>query len=85
MSSKIGVVFLGKRGQITIPAKIRESLGIEEGQPLIIEYDGEKLILKKAMVLPVRIYTDEEVKTYIQEDELKEGEKDEIKKRWNLK
>jgi len=85
MSDKTEVVFLGKRGQITIPAKIRELLRVEEGEPLIIEYDGEKVILKKAMVVPVRIYTDEEVTSYIQEDQLKKGEREKLRKKWNLK
>jgi len=85
MSSKESIVFVGKRGQVTIPAKIRESLGIKEGEPLIIEYEGERLIIRKALIVPVRVYTDEEVKNYIQEDELKEGEREDILKKWNLK
>ncbi|MGB9683229.1 MAG: AbrB/MazE/SpoVT family DNA-binding domain-containing protein [bacterium] len=79
------IVLVGKRGQVTLPARIRKALGIKEGEPLIIEYDGERLIIRKAMVVPVRIYTDEEVKSYIQEDTPKEGEREEILKKWNLK
>jgi AbrB family looped-hinge helix DNA binding protein len=65
------IVLVDKRGEVTLPAKIRKTLGIKEGEPLVIEYDGEKLILRKAMVVPVRIYNDEEVESYIQEDTLK--------------
>jgi|YNPMSStandDraft_1061717.scaffolds.fasta_scaffold49227_1 AbrB family looped-hinge helix DNA binding protein len=79
------IVLVGKRGQVTLPAKIRSAFGIKEGEPLIIEYDGEKLILRKAMVVPVRIYSDEEVESYIQEDTLKEGERERILKKWKLK
>jgi len=74
------IVLVGKRGQVTLPAQIRKTLGIKEGEPLIIEYDGEKLIIRKAMVVPVKIYSDEEVESYIQEDTLKEGEREKIKK-----
>jgi AbrB family looped-hinge helix DNA binding protein len=85
MDRNKSIVLVGKRGQVTLPAKIRKTLGIKEGELLIIEYDGEKLIIRKAMVVPVRIYTDEEVESYIQEDTLKEGEREEILKKWDLK
>jgi hypothetical protein len=39
------------------------------------------LITRKVLVVPVRIYNDEEVKSYIQEDTLKEGEREEILKK----
>lgn len=40
------VVTVSRRGQIAIPKKIMESLGIKEGEKLGIEVEDTKIILK---------------------------------------
>lgn len=40
------VVTVSRRGQIAIPKKIMESLGIQEGEKLGIEVEDTKIILK---------------------------------------
>lgn len=37
-----------RRGQTTIPNSIRKKLGIKEGTRLIVESEGERVILTKA-------------------------------------
>jgi AbrB family looped-hinge helix DNA binding protein len=37
---------LGERGQVVIPKKIRDFLGLEPGNRIIFENDGENIILK---------------------------------------
>jgi len=39
------------KGQITLPKKIRESLGVHEGDSLIIEKTGGEIILKKGKTI----------------------------------
>jgi len=39
------------KGQITLPKKIRESLGVHEGDSLIIEKAGCGIILKKGKTI----------------------------------
>ena len=34
-----------KRGQTTIPRRIRESLGVKPGESLVYEVDGERVVL----------------------------------------
>jgi len=42
----IEVAVVDKRGQITIPHKIREKFGIEEGSVLGFEIKGDEIIMK---------------------------------------
>ena len=37
---------MGERGQVVIPKKIRDFLGLEPGNRIIFENDGENIILK---------------------------------------
>ena len=40
-------VVVTRRGQSTIPTEIRRELGIEEGSKLLVEVEGQKVILTK--------------------------------------
>ena len=40
-------VVVTRRGQTTIPTKIRKKLGIEEGSVLRVEVEGEKVVFTK--------------------------------------
>ncbi len=63
------VVKLGKKGQISIPKKIIDQLGIEGESLLIVETteDGA-LILRPAGVYPIEIYSDERLKEFAAAD-----------------
>ncbi len=63
------VVKLGKKGQISIPKKIIDQLGIEGESLLIVETtkDGA-LILRPAGVYPIEIYSDERLKAFAAAD-----------------
>lgn len=39
------------KGQITIPGKIRKSLKIKEGDTLLIESEGDEIVLKKGKTI----------------------------------
>ncbi len=41
------LVSVGEKGQIVIPKQLREDLRIEKGTKLLIEEEGQTLILKK--------------------------------------
>ena len=59
------------RGQVTLPAKLRKRLGIEPGGILIAEEKDGALVLRPAMVMPVEIYSDEDVARWVKEDAFK--------------
>lgn len=40
------------KGQITIPKKIRQKLGIEPGDFILFAQEGKRVVLKKARVSP---------------------------------
>jgi AbrB family looped-hinge helix DNA binding protein len=42
-------VAVNKRGQFTIPSKIRKQLGIQEGTKLLITRDDSAMILRKLL------------------------------------
>jgi len=42
-----------KKGQITIPQKFREILGITAGEKIVFDLEDEKVVLKKAPLNPV--------------------------------
>ena len=48
---------LTSRGVVTLPAKLRQALGLKADDQLIAETTPEGLLLRPAMTLPVEIYT----------------------------
>jgi len=49
------------RGVVTLPAKLREALGLKADDQLIAETTPEGLLLRPAVTLPVEIYGDKRV------------------------
>lgn len=47
------------RGVVTLPAKLRQALGLKADDQLIAETTAEGLLLRPAVTLPVEIYTPE--------------------------
>ncbi len=52
-------VTITARGVITLPAKLRQALGLRAEDQLIAETTPEGLLLRPAVTLPVEIYTPE--------------------------
>lgn len=50
-------VTITNRGVITLPAKLREALGLKADDHLIAETTPEGLLLRPAVTLPIEIYT----------------------------
>jgi len=42
-----------KKGQVTIPLKFRELLGIRAGEKVFFDIEEEKVVLKKAQIDPI--------------------------------
>ncbi|MEK7119909.1 MAG: AbrB/MazE/SpoVT family DNA-binding domain-containing protein [Patescibacteria group bacterium] len=61
---------LGK-GMVTIPKKWRDDLGISEGDIIKATKNGNNVVLSspKTHAAPYRVYTDEEIKTFIKDDQ----------------
>jgi AbrB family looped-hinge helix DNA binding protein len=50
---------VGKRGAIVIPARLRRRFGIEEGDFVIAEEREEGILIRRAEIKPVEVYTPE--------------------------
>ncbi|TPV94880.1 MAG: AbrB/MazE/SpoVT family DNA-binding domain-containing protein [Myxococcales bacterium FL481] len=50
---------VGKRGTVTIPKSVRDSIGIEEGSILVFEIRDEGVLVRPAITTPVKpeVYT----------------------------
>lgn len=52
------------RGVITLPAKLRQALGIKADDQLIAETTPEGLLLRPAVTLPIELYSGERVREF---------------------
>lgn len=52
------------RGVVTLPAKLREALGLKADDQLIAETTPEGLLLRPAVTLPVEIYSAERIREF---------------------
>ena len=57
-------VMMTSRGVITLPAKLRQALGLKAEDILIAETTPEGLLLRPSVTLPVEIYSDERVREF---------------------
>jgi AbrB family looped-hinge helix DNA binding protein len=58
------------RGVVTLPAKLRQAMGLKANDQLIAETTAEGLLLRPAVTLPVEIYSEKRIR------EFDEGEAD---------
>jgi antitoxin PrlF len=64
-------VTITSRGVITLPAKLRQVLGLKAEDQLIAETTPEGLLLRPAVTMPVEIYSAERVREFdVAEQEL---------------
>ena len=71
-------VVVSGRGQITLPASMRRRLGIKSGGVLVAEERKGELVLRRAAVVELDTYTDEEIARWNKEDRLSPNEKSRI-------
>lgn len=50
-------VTLTSRGVVTLPAKLRQAMGLKADDQLIAETTPEGLLLRPAVTLPIELYT----------------------------
>ena len=52
------------RGIVTLPAKLRQALGLKADDQLIAETTPEGLLLRPAVTLPIEIYNEKRVREF---------------------
>jgi AbrB family looped-hinge helix DNA binding protein len=72
-------LIVSQRGQITLPADVRNRLGIKEGGVVTLEEGAGELILRPAAVLEIEMYSEEDIERWDNEDQLSKAERRRIK------
>lgn len=57
-------VTITSRGIVTLPAKIRQAMGLKADDQLIAETTPEGLLLRPAVTLPIEMYTPERIQEF---------------------
>ena len=52
------------RGVVTLPAKLRQALGLKADDQLIAETTPQGLLLRPAVTLPIELYSDERIREF---------------------
>lgn len=67
----MNVVKLGKKGQVSIPKSVLQSLGVQEEQLLILETtDDGAILLRPAATFPIEMYSDERIEEFLAEERM---------------
>lgn len=61
-------ILISDRGQITLPASLRKKYSLDKNTPIVIEETQGGLLLKKASVLPLSLYSNDEIEQWLKED-----------------
>ena len=62
-------VTINQRGVITIPARMRESLGLKANDELIIETTRQGLLLRPAVTVPIEVYTEQRIAEFAKDED----------------
>lgn len=55
---------INSRGVVTLPAKLRQAMGLKPDDQLIAETTPQGLLLRPAITLPLEMYTPERVQEF---------------------
>ncbi len=75
-------VIVGERGQVTIPKKLRDRFGIKSKSPVVFELREDGIMIKPALTVTVREFSDDFIKAIVKSDQLKESERKDILAKW---
>lgn len=73
-------VLISERGQITLPSAIRKKYALTQETPLILEDTEQGILLKKASMIPLKVYSDQEVEDWVREDKILSRDKKWLKR-----
>jgi AbrB family looped-hinge helix DNA binding protein len=55
---------INSRGVVTLPAKLRQAMGLKADDQLIAETTPQGLLLRPAVTLPLELYTPERIQEF---------------------
>lgn len=78
-------VIIGERGQVTIPKRWREKLGIKPKSPVMLELRENGIFIKPSVAVALREFSEDFVAELEKADTLKKGERGKIVRKWRRK
>jgi AbrB family looped-hinge helix DNA binding protein len=75
-------VIVGERGQVTIPKKLRDRFGIKSKSPVVFELREDGIMIKPAVTVMLREFSDDFIKDVTKADQLRAGERRDILTKW---
>jgi len=78
----VETVIVGERGQVTIPKKLRDRFGIKSKSPVVFELREDGIMIKPAVTVMLREFSDDFIKDIAKADQLKVGERKDILAKW---
>lgn len=74
-------IVVSDKGQVTLPAAMRKSLGLGKSTVLTVEQIGGKIVLTPAIVVETDLYSDEEIAEWDRADVFAPGEHEAVSSR----
>lgn len=75
-------VIVGERGQVTIPKKLRDRFGIKSKSPVVFELREDGIMIKPAVTVILREFSEDFIKDVAKADQLRAGERKDILAKW---
>lgn len=74
-------LIVSARGQVTLPASLRKSLGIGKDTVLTAETVEGRIVLTPSMVVEIDHYSDEQIAEWVRADQFEDGEREALEAR----
>ncbi|MFA7664957.1 MAG: AbrB/MazE/SpoVT family DNA-binding domain-containing protein [Burkholderiaceae bacterium] len=84
MAKKKENLFVSSKGQITLPAAMRQALGLDGNAIVTAEQRDGRIVLTLAMVVETEVWSDAEVRQWARADEFQPGEREALLVRADL-
>ncbi len=83
MSSVEPLVHLSPRGQVTLPAGLRRSLGLRAGDAFRVRIDDGRVVLEPVEVVATELYDDERMSEFERASSMSEEELERARYAWS--
>jgi len=61
-------VVVGRRGAMTLPARLRKRYAIEQNDELIVEETPNGILLRPSVSMPIELYSEERIAEFAEDD-----------------
>lgn len=83
MSSVEPLVQLSPRGQVTLPADLRRSLGLRAGDAFRVRIDDGRVVLEPVEVVAIELYDDDRIAEFERTSSMSDEELERARSAWS--